>query len=297
MISVIIPAFNEEEAIVTTLENIKKVLASIESTPTEIIVVDDGSWDRTSQLAQKVGAKVIRNPHNIGYGFSLKTGIKAARFDTIVITDADGTYPLDKIPVLLEEYKKGFDMVIGMRTGRYYRESLFKIPLRIILKWLVEFTTGRKVPDINSGLRIFSKEVVTPYFNNLCNTFSFTTSLTLAYMMTGKFVSYIQIPYYKRVGTTKVRIFRDSIRTLQFIVQAILYYNPLKIFIVLCGLTMVFSLVCLILSFAFHVLSTFILGISSILVTIIIFALGLLADLLRQIMIGIQAKGLTKNER
>ena len=122
-------------------------------------------------------------------------------------------------------------MVVGARTGKYYRESIMKSLLRIILKFLVEFTAGRSIPDINSGLRVFSKKTITNYLQHLCNTFSFTTSLTLAYMMTGKFVEYIPIEYGKRMGVSKVRLFRESLRTLQYITQSIIYYNPLKLFI------------------------------------------------------------------
>jgi polyisoprenyl-phosphate glycosyltransferase len=285
VISVIIPAYNEEDAITYSIEAVMKTLMCIEGVDSEIIVIDDGSSDQTSQLAKAAGAKVIRNPHNMGYGFSLKAGIRAAKFDTIAITDADGTYPIAQLPNLLNQYAKGFNMVVGCRTGKYYRESFLKMPLRIILKALVEFAVGRKIPDINSGFRIFSKEDILPYFNHLCDSFSFTTSMTLAYMMTGKFVSYEPIDYHKRIGKTKIRLFRDSLKTLQFIVQAILYYNPIKIFLVMCGLTLSFAVLCFAMSALFGLLSGFILGVGSVLMTILIFALGLLADLLRQIMV------------
>lgn len=284
MISLVIPAFNEQGAILETIETAKTVFSRANITASEIIIVDDGSQDETGKLAASAGAKVVRHPHNMGYGYSLKSGIKAAQYDTIVISDADGTYPIDKIPDLLEEYSKGFNMVVGARTGKFYRESWLKMPLRLILKWLVEFTVGRKIPDINSGLRVFSKQDVLPYFSHLCDTFSFTTSLTLAYMMTYKFVHYIPIPYFKRTGSTKVRLFRDSLRTLQFIVQALVYYNPIKIFILMCGITLAFSIWCFLLSATLQLLSAFLLGVGSILITILIFSLGLLADLLRQIM-------------
>jgi glycosyltransferase involved in cell wall biosynthesis len=285
VISIVIPAYNEADSIPGSVKSCFEVLASTQADKFEVIVVDDGSQDETSELAQTAGARVIRNLYNMGYGFSLKAGIGAAQYDTIVITDADGTYPIERLPNLLEIYGRGFNMVVGSRQGKFYRESFFKMPLRLLLKRLVEFSVDREIPDINSGFRIFSKQEITPYFNRLCDTFSFTTSLTLAYMMTGKFVAYEPIDYYKRVGKTKVRLFKDSLRTLQYVVQAILYYNPLKIFIVMCCCTLVFSLFCFLISATLGLLSGFILGVGSILVTMIIFALGLLADLLRQIMV------------
>lgn len=282
MISIVIPAYNEADSILVTVKSCFEALAPHIG---EVIVVDDNSQDNTSELAEKAGAKVVRNLNNMGYGFSLKAGILAAQYDTIVITDADGTYPITRLQDLLSIYKRGFNMVVGCRTGRFYRESFLKMPLRLLLKWLVEFSVDQEIPDINSGFRIFSKEEITPYFMRLCNTFSFTTSLTLAYMMTGKFVTYEPIEYYKRIGKTKVRLLKDSMRTLLYVVQAILYYNPLKIFLVMCGCTLTFSLFCFLMSATLGLLSGFILGVGSILVTIIIFALGLLADLLRQIMV------------
>lgn len=284
-ISVVIPAFNEESAIVDTIENCRKVLVALSVEDFEIIIVDDGSTDRTAELAHANGARVVRHPGNGGYGLSLKDGIRAAKFDTVVITDADGTYPVDKIPDLLEEYRKGFNMVVGARTGKYYRETFYKSPMRLVLRWIVEFTAGRKIPDVNSGLRVFSRNEIVGYFNHLCNTFSFTTSVTLAYLMTGRYLKHIPIPYYKRIGSSKVRLLRDSMRTLQFIVQAALYYNPLKIFLILCGLVLSFSVLCFGISLVTHLTVTFYLGIGGILMSILIFSLGLLSELVRQIMI------------
>jgi polyisoprenyl-phosphate glycosyltransferase len=281
MISVIIPAYDEGDAIA---EAVGRIRGALEGRNAELVVVDDGSSDRTGELARRAGARVIRHPHNLGYGASLKTGIAEATHDTIVITDADGTYPSESIAPLLDEFARGYDMVVGARTGPHYRESLVKSPLRVILKWLVEFTVGRSIPDVNSGLRVFSRRTVVPYFATLCNTFSFTTSLTLAYMMTGRFVGYLPIPYHARIGVTKVHLFRDSLRTLQYIVQAILYYNPLKIFLVLCALLVSGSIACLGAATLFRWLSAFYLGIGGLIVAVIVFCFGLLAELLRQIL-------------
>lgn len=286
MISVVIPAYNEENAIKDTILEIQSVFQTMDLTKDqyEIIIVNDGSTDQTRKRAEDSGAKVINHPHNVGYGRSLKDGIRNAKFDTIVITDADRTYPFNKVPELYSEYQQGFDMVVGARTGEHYRESMLKSPLRHILKFLVEFTAGRKVPDVNSGLRIFSKQTVNSYLNHLCDTFSFTTSLTLAYMMTGRFVKYIPIPYEKREGKSKVKLFRDSLRTLQYILQAINYYNPIKIFILFAFICILFSFIGFFMSAVFGLNSGFLLGIGGLLVSLIVMCFGLTADLLKQIM-------------
>ncbi len=279
-LSLVIPCLNEEDVIVETIQKARSIFDCMDLDGYEIIIVDDGSTDRSAELALSEGANVIRHPHNVGYGKSIKDGISKDKYDTIIISDADGTYPLEEIPKLTKEYEKGFDMVVGARTGPHYRESWSKEFLRYILKWLVEFTAGRPIPDINSGLRIFSRKVSMQFFNRLCNTFSFTTGITLAYMMTMKYVVYVPIPYRNRVGKSKVRIFRDSMRTLQFIVEAILFYNPIKIFIVLCLFSLSFSLAIFLINFSLNLEYGFFVSIAGILTTFVIFSLGLLSILL-----------------
>lgn len=288
MISVVIPAYNEQDAILSTVDTIQQVLRKSHKNSWEIVIVDDGSVDDTSirlkTLSDSENIKIIRHPHNLGYGRSLKDGIAGAQYDTIVIMDSDLTYPFEKLDDLLTQYKLGFDMVVGKRTGEFYRESIIKSPLRKILKFLVEFTAGRTIPDINSGFRIFSKSTVTKYFSHLCDTFSFTTSMTLAYMMTGKTVYYVDIPYHERSGQTKVRLIKDSLRTLQYIIQAINYYNPLKIFLLFGLLCFTGALTGFFMSAFLGLTSGFYLGIGGLLTCIIIFCFGLIADLLKQIM-------------
>lgn len=290
MISIVIPAYNEEDVIEDTIIRCKKVLNDIFDDEGEVIVVDDCSKDNTYEKAKSAGAKVITHPHNGGYGRSLKDGIAIAKYDIIVITDSDGTYPIESIPDLYEEYKKGFDMVVGARQGKNYYESYKKKLLRKLLKFLVEYTAGRKIEDINSGLRIFSKNTIAKYFDTLCDTFSFTTSVTLAYMMTGKFVKYIPISYHKRVGKSHVKLFRDTLRTLQYIVEAILFYNPIKIFLIFCFSTLFISVVSFSIGFIWQVKSAFYLGVGSILITFLLFGLGMISVLLKQILFNARFK-------
>jgi len=281
MISIVVPAFNEESAIGRTIEQLRAI-ASLG--PAEIIVVDDGSTDGTGKTAAAAGARVIRHPDNAGYGRALKDGIAAAAHDTIAIVDADGTYPVHEIPRLLAELDRGFDMVVGARSGVHLRGTAFRAPLRAILTFLVEFTTGRKIADVNSGLRVFRRSTVMPYFPQLCDTFSFTTSMTLAYLLTGRYVSHVPIGYSERIGTTKVRLFRDALRTLQYIVQGIVYYNPVKMFLLLAGAAVVAAIGALLLVAMGAPLMVVAVAAAGALSALVIFALGLLADLLRQIM-------------
>lgn len=285
MISVIIPAYNEENAIVKTIAEIKKVMKKNNLYKgSEIIVVNDGSTDSTKSKAKKTGAIVLDNPQNMGYGYSLKKGIQHAKNETIVILDADLTYPFSKVPEMLKQKESGFDLVVGARTGKYYKESMQKNLLRKLLKKFVEFVSGKKIKDINSGLRIFDKSTVIKFFPRLCNTFSFTTSQTLAYIMNDLTVCYIDIPYNKRIGKSKVRLFRDSLISMKYIIEAGIYYNPLKIFTFLTILCIFFSIIGFLLSHFARINAGYILGIGSLLVSLIIFSLGILATLLKQIM-------------
>lgn len=283
MISVVIPAFNEQDAITETVATIRATLGAAGFSDCEIVVVDDGSTDHTGPHAAQAGAKVLRNMENLGYGHSLKRGISEAANDTIVITDADGTYPIDRIPDLVRHYQEGWDMVVGARTGDHYRESAIKAPLRRMLQGLVEFTAGRKIPDPNSGLRVFSRAGIMPFFPHLSDRFSFTTSGTLAYMLKKRTVLYVPIAYHKRIGTTKVRLFRDSLRTIQYIVSAIVYYNPLKLFLILSALAATLGLVCISTSLLGMGSGALWGGIAALSASVVVFALGLLAEQINQV--------------
>jgi glycosyltransferase involved in cell wall biosynthesis len=280
-ISLIVPAFDEAAAIGPTLERAFAVLRTL-GPASEVVVVDDGSSDATGELAAKAGARVIRHAHNVGYGRSLKTGIDAAANDLVAIMDGDGTYPIETLPQLVAEMALGYDMVVAARTGAEYRGPGTKGPLRRILTFLVEFTTGRKVPDVNSGLRLFRRSTVRTYFGQLCDTFSFTTSLTIAYMMTGRFVRYVPVEYGVRTGRTKVRLLRDSLRTMQYIVQAIAYYNPIKLFLLLAIVALLVTAVgAIVLAVPAPWLAVTVACLGTI-GSVILFGFGIVADVLRQ---------------
>ena len=247
MLSVIIPARNEEAAIGQTIESI---IANLKSAliEYEIIVINDGSADLTGKIADSFKkqdmVRVIHHPQPGGYGHSLKAGILQAGFDLIAITDADGTYPHDKLPDLYKVIvEDGYDMVVGARTGPEYRGTFLKMPARWVFLWLSEYATGQKIDDINSGLRIFKKEIALQYRHTISNGFSFTTTITLAALLNGYFVKYVPIAYYKRIGKSHIRYWRDTLRSLQIIVQNILYYNPLKLFLLLVNFMLGTSIV------------------------------------------------------
>jgi glycosyltransferase involved in cell wall biosynthesis len=233
-VTVVVPAYNEEDAIGETLQQLKAMLSGW-SRPSEIIVVDDGSSDKTASVASGMEIQVISHPLNSGYGRSLISGIEAARYDTIAIVDADGTYPVEKLPELLTLFDKGFHMVVAARQGQHYDGALGKRFLRMVFRTLAEYTCGRKIPDINSGFRVFDRRPVLAWRASLSTGFSFTTTITLLFMLNHLFVGYMPMTYSQRVGQSKVRLFRDSLRSLQIILTTIAQFNPLKFFLLLLG--------------------------------------------------------------
>lgn len=244
-ISVVIPAYNEAGAIEATLERIKAVAHS-QGWSLEVIVVDDGSSDETSAIAKKAQVRVIRHPANGGYGLSLQHGITAAKNEMIAITDADGTYPVEALPDLVRMVEEdGFDMAVGARQGSEYRRGWWKYPARVLFRWLTEYISGRSIPDVNSGLRVFKKSSILPYLLQTCLGFSFTTSITAIFFLNGLFVGYHPITYGKRIGKSKVRHFRDTLRTAQILLSVMARFNPIKLFLLLAVLTGIGGVVCL----------------------------------------------------
>jgi glycosyltransferase involved in cell wall biosynthesis len=240
MISAIIPAFNESAGIKEVLSELIAVLSSACNDNFEIIVVDDCSSDSTIKVVSDLSepsVTLISNVMNMGYGFSLKTGIKAAKYDTIVILDADGTYPLDRLNELLNIYQKGFDLIVADRGSEFSEDSILKKVFRSFLRSIVEFTTGTKIPDVNSGLRIFSKETILPYLHLMSDRFSFTTSMTLLFSLDKKLIRFEPNGYRKRKGTSKVQLRRDIFRTLQIILELIALKNPLKLHLLVIAAT------------------------------------------------------------
>ena len=227
MISVVIPAYNEEEAIGAALDELIEVL---EGQIYEIIVVDDGSTDNTAKTVQEKNVKLIQHPCNKGYGAALKTGIDHASGERILITDADGTYPNKEIPRLLEHVDQ-YDMVVGSRTGKDVNIQLYRRPAKWFLSRLANYLSGTKIPDLNSGMRIFRKEDAKKFFNILPSGFSFTTTITLAYLSNDMLIKYIPIDYYERQGRSKINPFKDGFNFILLIVRTITYFNPLKVFL------------------------------------------------------------------
>lgn len=239
-ISVLIPAYNEEKSVRGVVESVKGFMTG-EKIAHEIIVIDDHSGDKTAEAARAAGATVVTHPVNRGYGASLTTGLKKAKHPHVLIIDADGTYPVNEIRKLLP-YVDDFDMVVGARQGKHFHGSPVKRLSRILFHALIEYVTGDDVPDVNSGLRIFKKDVVMQFENDFCAGFSFTTTITIVLLCNLHLIQFVPIEYHSRVGSkSKVRYLRDTARTFQIVLQTISYYIPLKAFLPFAALALLLS--------------------------------------------------------
>lgn len=227
-LSVVIPAHDEETGLAPVVRGIRAALEA-GARSFEILVVDDGSTDATGEVAARLDVTVLRHAERRGYGAALKTGIRAAQGEWILICDADGTYPADAIPKLLARLD-GNDMVVGARTGPIVDAPFFRRVAKGILRRLASYLSESEIPDLNSGLRVFRREAALAFFPILPSGFSFTTTITLALLCNGGSVVYEPINYHRRQGRSKIQPLREVINFVVLILRTITYFNPLKVF-------------------------------------------------------------------
>lgn len=282
-ISVVIPAYNEAEGIEKTLRQVLEHLSNL-SISYEIIVVDDGSTDSTAEVVQTIPRiHLFKQSKNRGYGSALKTGIRLARYDAILIIDADDTYPAEMIPILTQEFFDGqYDMVVGARVGKNVNIPLMRRPAKRVLRAFACYLVGMQIPDLNSGLRVFQKDLVKRWFPILPQGFSFTMTITLAILLNDYRIKFIPINYHHRKGRSKIRPGRDTLSFFLTIVRTTIYFTPLKVFLPI-------SLALFLISFGLALYSTLVLDkfmdvtvIVTFLSALQIAVTSLLADLVRR---------------
>ncbi len=227
-LSIVIPAYNEEGAVRHTIEEVRAAMDP-QGIPYEIIVVDDGSEDRTLEIARETGVIVDSNQVNTGYGASLKRGIKKAQYEYVAIIDADGTYPPHYLPSMLAMCRDQ-DMVVGDRGAAMKNVPWIRKPAKWVLNTFASFLAERKLNDLNSGLRVFRKSELVPFIPLLPQKFSFTTTITLCMSCNGKRMMYTPIEYGKRVGKSKIRPV-DFLNFIILVLRMTVLFNPLRVFI------------------------------------------------------------------
>ena len=227
-ISIIIPAYNEEETIEKVINDLKKCLPN-----QEIIIIDDASTDKTNQILKTIdNIKIITHKKNQGYGASLKNGISQANRKYILIIDADGTYPVNAIPKLIK-YAEKYDMVSGIRQGKNHDARWFYIQkiAKFILRKIASYVTKTKIPDINCGLRIFKKKTIKKFWNLYPQGFSFTTTSLVAFLANDYQVKFISIDYYKRDGKSTLKPFKSFTAFINLILKISLFFKPIRVFL------------------------------------------------------------------
>ncbi|MFH1060053.1 MAG: glycosyltransferase family 2 protein [Pseudomonadota bacterium] len=239
-ISVVIPCKNEEKAVGQTISDTRQALEGL-SLNFEIIVVDDGSSDATAQEALDNGAMVLSHPINQGYGNAIMNGISVARYPVIAIMDADGTYPIDMLPKMIEMVGS-HDMVVGQRIWERHNTARANLLFRKILAYIIYYFTSVRSPDFNSGFRVFHKLDILSYRPLLCPTFSFTTSLTLIYLLLHRSVCFVPIDYSTRVGSSKVSLLRDAIRTFAYVFLITNLFQPYRLVLIFLAMAVVMNL-------------------------------------------------------
>jgi polyisoprenyl-phosphate glycosyltransferase len=229
-ISVVLAVYNEQGHLRQEFDRIRDALEA-SAYSYEVIAVDDGSTDGSAdELRQIAGIRVIHFAKNRGSGAARKAGTRAARGRVVVWSDADMTYPNDEIPRLVKELE-GHDQVVGARTSEQGTAKALRVPAKWFIRKLAGYLIQQAIPDLNSGLRAFRRDVALQYLHLLPQGFSCVSTLTLAFLANGYSIKYVPIEYRERAGRSKFHWWADTKRYLTQVVRMILSWNPLRVFI------------------------------------------------------------------
>jgi glycosyltransferase involved in cell wall biosynthesis len=224
LVTILMPAYNEEQSIGKTVTRLKELYPDF-----EILVVDDGSTDNTLQVAMNAGANVWPHPYNIGNGAAIKTGLRIARGEWVVMMDADGQHDPEDIQRFLEQ-KDNYDMVVGAR-GKNSETSLHRDIANKIYNWFASYVTSFNVEDLTSGFRLVRTSVARQFIYLLPNTFSYPSTLTMAYLRSGRTVKYIKIATKYRLGKSKIKLLKDGTRFFLIITKIATLFTPFRVFL------------------------------------------------------------------
>jgi len=229
-VSIVLPVYNEKGHLRAEIDRIR-VAMDQSHLRYEIIVVDDGSNDGSGEALREIeGIRLLQFTTNRGSGSARKYGTKAARGRVVVWTDVDMTYPNDRIPELVKELD-GHDQVVGARTSEQGTAKFARVPAKLFIRKLASYLTETDIPDLNSGLRAFRRDVALQYLHLLPAGFSCVTTITMSFLANGYSVKYVPIEYSPRAGESKFHWYRDTKRYLIQVVRLVLSYNPLRVFV------------------------------------------------------------------
>jgi len=276
-LTIIIPAYNEAQAITPVLEELKQTFAGIAH---EIVVIDDASEDETAQAAQAAGVRVLRHAHNRGYGAALKTGIRHAETDFVLIMDADGQHrPQDAMT--LWQQRDIHEMVVGQRTTLLH-SPLWRMPGKWVLGRLANYIVERPIPDLNSGMRVMNRQIALKYMHLCPNGFSFTTTITIALLVQGYPVKYVPIQVQPRRGSPSTVSLSTGFRTIMLIIRLAALFAPLRVFLPLSFISAVVGIGWGI-PFALAGNGVSVGSMLAIVTAVLLFALGVICDQISQL--------------
>ncbi len=227
-VTVLLPAYNEEEAVQKVIDDCRQAMAQTECRY-EILPVDDCSTDNTLDLARRRGVRCLARERNQGSGAARKTGIRHARGEIIVMLDVDGSYHAADIPRLLQFFPE-YDQVNGARTTEQGSIRFLRIPAKWLIRKLAGYLAGTDIPDLNTGMKAFKRDIMPPYMWVIPDGFSCVTTMTLAFLCNGHRVKYVPTTYFPRIGQSKFHPVRDTFLYVMTVLRMILYFRPMRVF-------------------------------------------------------------------
>jgi glycosyltransferase involved in cell wall biosynthesis len=285
-VTIILPCYNEQGHV---MAEVARICAAMDASgySYELLAFDDASTDETLARLYEAAPdfphmQIVSFHRNGGSGTVRRIGTQRARGEIVVWTDADMTYPNERIPELVQMLEKdpSVDQVVGARTSEQGTHKLLRVPAKWVIRKLAERLTNSQIPDLNSGLRAFRRDVAQPYLRLLPPGFSCVTTITVAFLSNQHEIRYVPIEYGKRSGTSKFKFVKDAYRYILQVLRMVMYFNPLKVLmpiaLSLIGLGIlkgVYDVVVHPLSFAVNTVLIFVTG-------LLIASLALLADLI-----------------
>ncbi|NTW87671.1 MAG: glycosyltransferase family 2 protein [Desulfobulbaceae bacterium] len=224
LVTVLMPAYNEEQSIGNTIKKVRELYPDF-----EILVIDDGSTDNTLRVAMDAGANVWPHPYNIGNGAAIKSGLRVAQGEWVIMMDADGQHNPEDLARLLE-FKDTYDMVVGARSSSS-ETALHRDVANTVYNWFASYVTQFRVEDLTSGLRLVRLTAVKQFIYLLPNTFSYPSTLTMAYLRSGRSIKYLPIQTKYRIGKSKIKLLQDGTRFFLIITKIATLFSPLRVFL------------------------------------------------------------------
>jgi glycosyltransferase involved in cell wall biosynthesis len=234
-VTVVLPCFNEAAHLMAELERISRALDESEFSY-ELLAIDDASTDATLQVLHDAEPRfphlrVMAFRRNGGSGTARRIGTQSARGQIVVWTDADMTYPNERIPefVRLLRDDSTYDQIVGARTTEEGTHKILRVPAKWFIRKIAERLSNQRIPDLNSGLRAFRREVALPYLRLLPTGFSCVTTITMAFLANQHDIKYVEIDYAKRAGSSKFHFLHDAYRYILQVLRMVMYFDPLKV--------------------------------------------------------------------